>query len=179
MNRGPFFGRRLRGVPDALPTGLSRRPGAGAVRTGSLIGPGWIQGRRPRKAPKGLDPGFDFFSAVSNNSQHVASRAEIGATRRRECSETWAPAGRRGLSIFGPHFRRKPPLKRAIGAPANGAPENPEIRISGSRQDVIGGGLLASGGAFSDVSDACFRGGFRRKRGPEIDRPRRPAGARI
>ena len=43
---------------------------------------------------------------------------------------------------------------------------NPEIGISGSRQDIIGGSLLDPGGAFSDVSVACFRGGFRRKRGP-------------
>ena len=30
----------------------------------------------------------------------------------------------------------------------------------------MGGGQLGSGDAFSDVSVACFRGGFRRKRGP-------------
>ena len=74
-----------------------------------------------------------------------------------------------------------PSKTRDLGSRKRGAgnSENPEIRISGSRQDVIGGGLLGSGGAFSDVSDACFRGGFRRKRGPEIDRPRRPTGARI
>ena len=57
-----------------------------------------------------------------------------------------------------------------------------EIRRSGFR-DLVGtswgGWLLDSGGAFSDVSDACFRGGFRRKLGPEIGRLRRPAGARI
>ena len=35
------------------------------------------------------------------------------------------------------------------------------------------GGLLDSGGASSDVSVACSRGGFRRKRGPKIDRLRR------
>ena len=35
---------------------------------------------------------------------------------------------------------------------------NPEIGISGSRQDVIGGGLSDSGGACSDVSVACQQG---------------------
>ena len=56
---------------------------------------------------------------------------------------------------------------------------SPEIGISGSRQEVIGGGLLESGGAFSDVSAACFLAGFRRKRGPEIDRLRRLAGVQV
>ena len=42
-----------------------------------------------------------------------------------------------------------------------------------------GGGLLDSGGAFSDVSAKCLLAGFRRTRGPEIDRLRRPAGVRI
>ena len=81
------------------------------------------------RVPPNFFGGFDFFSVVSNNSQHVASRAEIGATRRRKCSETWAPGSRRGLSIFGPHFRRKPPsTTRDRGARKRGAgnSENPE-----------------------------------------------------
>ena len=38
---------------------------------------------------------------------------------------------------------------------------------------------MDSGGAFLGVSVARIRGGFRRKKGPEIDQLRRPAGARI
>ena len=53
-----------------------------------------------------------------------------GASERQGVAR--APAGRRNCSISGPRFRRKPPLNA--------------------------GGLLDSGGAFSDVSVACFRG---------------------
>ena len=56
---------------------------------------------------------------------------------------------------------------------------NPEIVAPGSRQGFMGGGPLDSSGAFSGVSVARFRGGFWRKRGPEIDHLRRPAGARV
>ena len=52
---------------------------------------------------------------------------------------------------------------------------SPEIGIPGSRQEFTWGGVLDSGGALSDVSDACFRRGCRQKRGPKIDQLRRPA----
>ena len=83
----------------------------------------------------------------------------------------------------GPCLRVAPPTNR----PIPGLCENlrfPEalLRKSGNRDLVRnshGGGLLDSGGAFSDVSVACLLAGFRRKRGPEIDRLRRPAGGRV
>ena len=57
---------------------------------------------------------------------------------------------------------------------------NPERGISGPRQGVIwGGGLGVSGAAFAGVPIARFLGNSRRKCGPKIDHPRRPAGAQV
>ena len=86
----------------------------------------------------------------------------------------------------GPCLRAAPPTYRPIsGRRRNlrfpgtfwGKSGNRDFGISSGIH--MGGGLLDSGGAYSDVSVARFRGGFRRKRGPKIDRLRRPAGVRI
>ena len=85
----------------------------------------------------------------------------------------------------GPRLRVAPPTNR----PISGWRENPRFperllgksgnRDFGISSGIHGGGLLDSGGAFSDVPIACFGAGFRRKRGPKIDRLRRPARVRV
>ena len=58
----------------------------------------------------------------------------------------------------GAALKHRPPPVGAIGQiPDPVSAENPSLKA---------GSLLDSGGAFSDVSVARFRGGFRRKRGP-------------
>ena len=66
-NWGPFIGRQMEGVPNALPTGLSKRGNARArpeneaakngfrVEGGDKIGTRriWVKGRRARKGWKG------------------------------------------------------------------------------------------------------------------------------
>ena len=52
-------------------------------------------------------------------------------------------------------------------------------RILGILSETHSVGVLDSGGAFRDAPVACFRGRFRRKRGPKMGHWRRPASGRV
>ena len=53
------------------------------------------------------------------------------------------------------------------------------IRNLGISSEIHGVGVLDSGVVFGGAPVACFRAGFRRKRGPKTGQWRRPAGGRV
>ena len=89
-------------------------------------------------------------------------------------------ADRRGSAFESRPARKSPDFGLARNSAISGDAAG-EIRKSGFRDLVRNswGGLLDPGGAFSDVSVARFGEGSKRKRGPEIDRLRRPLGVRV
>ena len=118
-------------------------------------------------------PAAGFLPSPSHVSERVSG--ENGVRKLADCAD------RRGSAFEGRPAHKSPDCgltrKSAVSGEIVG-----EIRKSGFRGPVrnsYGGGLLDSGGASPDVSVVCFREGFRRKRGPEIDQSRRPAGVRV
>ena len=106
--------------------------------------------------------------------------------QRRFPAKTGSENGPVASTGVGPRFGVAPPTNPPISGRLEDVGFSGDIssrksgnRILGIFSEIHGVGVLDSGDAFADAPDACFRAGFRRKRGPKTGQWRRPAGGRV